>query len=221
MRQLLLVRHGQSEWNREERIQGQSGPGLTDVGRRQAACIAAWLADTVPGAEVVSSDLPRCVETARPVAEELGVGVSVDADLRERDLGDWTGCLVTEVRGAEPERFARWRDGHDVVPEVGGESSEELTGRVVPALASRLDAQGGEGAVVVVTHAGPVWHGTHGLLGLEPGILSGVENAAITEITAQRGERRLRVWNQTAHLPAELSPRRGGSGRRPARVEGR
>lgn len=215
MRHLLLVRHGQSEWNREGRIQGQSGPGLTDVGRRQVRRTVAWLAEVVPGAPVVSSDLTRCVETAEPIAAALGVEPALEEDLRERDLGAWTGRLHEEVREDDPQRFSRWRAGEDVVPEVGGESSSRLTGRVVAVLERLLARLPEDGVVVVVTHAGPVWHGTHGLLGLTPGVLSGVANASATEVTADGEGRRLTAWNQTTHLPVELSPRWGPTGTRP------
>lgn len=215
MRHLLLVRHGQSEWNREGRIQGQSGPGLTDVGRRQVRRIVAWLAEAVPGAPVVSSDLTRCVETAEPIAAALGVEPELEEDLRERDLGAWTGRLHAEVREQDPERFARWRAGEDVVPEIGGESSSRLTARVVAVLERRLAASPESGVVVVVTHAGPVWHGTHGLLGLSPGVLSGVANASATEVSCDGDERRLTAWNQLTHLPASLSPRWCPAGTRP------
>lgn len=205
MRHLLLVRHGQSEWNREHRIQGQAGTGLTDLGTRQVKRAAAWLGASHPDARVVSSDLQRCRETAAPIAASLGVEVDEDRDLRERDFGDWTGRLVDDVEREHADLFARWRQGEDIVPEVGGESSAELSKRVVGALERTLADLPDPGVAVVVTHGGPVWHGTAGFLGLPDDVLGGVANASITELIADESwGRRLNAWNQVAHLPPEM-----------------
>lgn len=222
MRFLLLVRHGQSQWNRERRIQGQAGPGLTDLGRKQAQRTAAWLAETAPDAAVVSSDLPRCVQTATPVAEALGRDLQLRPGLRERDFGDWTGRLVSEVVSEEQERFDRWREGEDVVPEVGGESSPELTERVVAELDDLVAASDPGAVTVAVTHGGPVWHGTHGFVGIPEGSLGGVANASMTELLDDEDwGRRLTAWNQVAHLPAGLHTRLRPSREARAEADGR
>src|SRR5687767_11323336 len=92
---VLLVRHGQSEWNATGRWQGQADPPLTDLGRRQARSAAAALG-TVDA--VFASDLQRASETALIIAGELGVGpVVVDPDLRERDAGEWSGLTRVEI----------------------------------------------------------------------------------------------------------------------------
>jgi len=200
---LVLVRHGQSEWNREHRIQGQSGAGLTDVGHAQARGTAAWVAATHPDAVLVSSDLQRCVETAAPVAEALGVDPRHDSRVRERSFGRWEGCSLDQVRELDPDLWTRWRSGEDVVDQVGGESGAALATRVVSALRDHADRHAGT-TVVVVTHGGPVWHGMHALLDLPFATLGGVGNAAVTELVL--GERGwwCESWNQTAHLPPDL-----------------
>lgn len=95
MTRVLLVRHGQSEWNADGRWQGQADPPLTDLGRAQAhhAARSLGVVDAI-----VSSDLQRAAETAAILAGELGVGpVVLDPDLRERDAGEWSGLTRSEI----------------------------------------------------------------------------------------------------------------------------
>lgn len=205
MRHLVLVRHAQSEWNHERRIQGQSGSGLSATGLAQAGLVGAWLAETYPDARLVSSDLQRCLETAAPFAERLGHEAVPDPGVRERDFGAWSGLLLDEVTARYPQLWTRWRNGEDVVAEVGGESSEDLTTRVTAAYHRILGEAPDGGVVVVVTHGGPVWHGTHALLGLPAGVLGGVANTSVTELASPApGSFVLSAWNQVGHLPPEL-----------------
>src|SRR3954471_3985163 len=96
---LLLVRHGQSEWNAQGRWQGQADPPLTDLGRAQARA-AARSVGSVDG--IFASELQRATETAAIIAEELGLGpVLIDEGLRERDAGAWSGLTRDEIH----ERF--------------------------------------------------------------------------------------------------------------------
>lgn len=95
MTRLLLIRHGQSEWNADGRWQGQADPPLTDLGRAQAhhAARSLGVVDAI-----VASDLQRAAETAAIISEELGVGPLVlDPDLRERDAGEWSGLTRAEI----------------------------------------------------------------------------------------------------------------------------
>lgn len=204
MRRLVLVRHGQSVWNAQRRIQGHSGAGLTDTGTRQAAATAIWLADIHPEARVVSSDLQRCRETASPIGAALAVDVVTDVALRERSFGRWEGKALHEVQAEDADLWDQWRTGTDVVRRVGGESGEDLATRVATAFRRHVDATEDGGTVVVVTHGGPIWHGLHALLDLPWGTLGGVGNASVTELVLDETGSWCESWNQTAHLPAEL-----------------
>jgi probable phosphoglycerate mutase len=146
---ILLARHGETEWNRLGRWQGHADPPLNDAGRAQA------LATQLEGdglAAVYSSDLRRASETARIVADRLGLAVSEDRALREIDVGSWSGLTRDEVRERHPEGFARWLSG-----EIGhdGETREELTERVVEAV-GRIAASHAGDHVLVVTHGGAI-----------------------------------------------------------------
>lgn len=198
MTRLVLVRHGESAWNAERRVQGQGGTGLSELGHAQAQATAAVLARLHAGATLVTSDLQRCLETAAPLGDILGVRPRPEPGLRERDFGTWSGMLVTDVAEHDPQRWERWRRGEDVVAEVGGEDTPTLVARVVATLEALAEQDGS--AVICVTHGGPIWHGTHALLDLPP-VLGGVANCAITEIEYAPERARLVSWNQVAHLP--------------------
>ena len=216
-RTVLLVRHGESVWNAERRIQGQSGSGLTARGHEQVAATAAHVASEHPNATVVVSDLQRTVETVAPLEALLGIEAVRDERLRERNFGRWEGLLSSEVAEQEPERFQRWADGEQVVPEVGGESDETLAARSADVVLDLLDGVPHEGTLVCVTHGGVVHHGTHRLVGLPKGSLGGVANAGVTRLCAvgrpsQDGFRIwLDAWNGDSHLPADLRTRVGGT----------
>lgn len=203
MGRLLLVRHGESIWNRERIVQGQAGPGLTERGHQQASHVGRWLADEVDGdVAFVSSDLVRCRETAAPLADLLGRDPELDAALRERHFGAWQGVTRDELERRDPTLWERFRAREDVIGEAGGESTPVLVERVVP----RLRELAARAAVtVVVTHGGPVWHGTHALLDVAEGLLGPVSNAGVTVLdVAADGHVSLLAWNQVGHLPPAL-----------------
>jgi probable phosphoglycerate mutase len=142
---ILLVRHGQSEWNESGRWQGQADPPLTDLGRAQAQEAARAL-----GAldAIWSSDLQRAVETALVVSEALGVGpVAVDADLRERDAGEWSGLTRAEI----DDRYPGFLAGGTRPP--GWEADESLLARALRVVA-RIGGAVPGGDVLAVTHGG-------------------------------------------------------------------
>jgi probable phosphoglycerate mutase len=150
---LVLVRHGETDWNRDGRIQGQTDVPLNERGRDQAR----QLADTLAGSRfdaVYASNLARARETAEIVAARVGLPVIVDEDLRELDFGAWEGLTGDEIRARWPEAFERWAsvglERYD-----GGESHEQLSTRVLAAT-RRLAAihQGGE--ILLVAHGGPL-----------------------------------------------------------------
>jgi glucosyl-3-phosphoglycerate phosphatase len=206
VRRLVLVRHGESIWNAERRIQGQSCAGLSPRGHAQAAAAAVALAATYPGARLVVSDLQRTRETVAPLEAALGRPAALDSRLRERSFGDWEQRLRTEVAASDPDRWKRWLGGEDVVGEVGGESAAQLTARVRPVLLELLDTTAAGGVTVAVTHGGPVWHGVHDLVGLAHGTFGGVDNASFHEVVRfdVDGPVVLDRWNEVGHVPAHL-----------------
>jgi len=152
---LLLLRHGQSVWNAENRWQGTADPPLSALGERQALRAAAWLADTMPTfGGVAASDLQRSRRTAEIVAEALGLGaVELDAALRERNVGQWSGHTTDEITKRWPGELQAWREGRLARP-PGGEDDESLLARFLPALGRLCD--GDVDSILVVTHGGAI-----------------------------------------------------------------
>src|SRR5687768_8562436 len=147
MTTLLLARHGETDWNRELRIQGSSDIALNELGRQQASALAQELAD-VPLDAIYSSDLSRARETAEAVAATHELQVRLDPRLRERAFGSWEG-LTREDIAELPDRSR-----HD------GESDDEVRERVLEAVQAIADAHPGE-QVLVVAHGGALnalWH---------------------------------------------------------------
>jgi broad specificity phosphatase PhoE len=147
---LVLVRHGETDWNRERRFQGHADTPLNGAGRRQAA----ELADALRGERVTvvyTSPLRRASETASIVAERLGLEARELEALREIDVGDWQGLTIEEVRARYPEQVhAAWHSGWP-----NGETHVEFDARVLPALLD-LDRRHSGERVLGVTHAGPI-----------------------------------------------------------------
>ncbi len=139
MTTLLLVRHGETDWNADGRLQGQTDRPLSDYGRRQARELAAELEDEDLEA-IYASDLSRARETAEIVGERLGLAVVLDPDLREKDWGNWEGLTAVE------------RDRVEFV----GESTEAHQERMLRALRQIAERHPGTGRVLVVTHGGSI-----------------------------------------------------------------
>ena len=149
---VYLARHGQSDWNAEGRWQGNADRPLTELGRQQAEDLAERLAG-VPLDAVYSSDLRRARETAERVAARQGLEVRTRTELREVDVGSWSGLSRPEVEERFPDAFARWRDGGHGWDD--GETYDSMTNRVVAAVLE-IAAAHPDGAVLVVAHGGPI-----------------------------------------------------------------
>jgi broad specificity phosphatase PhoE len=149
---ILLARHGETDWNRDNRFQGHADPPLNATGRAQAADLSAALVD-VPLAAVYSSPLRRAFETAEIAAAPHGLSpLPLDA-LREVDVGSWQGLTRSEIEARFPDQFARWRDYGSGWED--GESYEEMGRRVIGALLELAATHEGE-RILVVSHGGPV-----------------------------------------------------------------
>lgn len=148
MHRLLLVRHGESEWNADGRVQGQGDPPLSAAGRDQARRAAKALQGI--DRSVVSSDLRRAKETAEILAEALGGGpVVTEPSLREIDVGRWTGLTHPEIEALDPREYADWRAGRlKVVPD--GEARAAFLERILRGIGRAADDR----VALVVAHGG-------------------------------------------------------------------
>lgn len=147
---LHFIRHGETEWNAERRIQGQTDVPLSPKGREQARELADRLADASIGA-IWSSDLQRALDTARPLAERLGLEVHVTKALRERDFGDDEGKRDDDVFSLLPQ--SQWLDPDWAHP--NGETRRDVWNRTAAFLDTLLgDPPSDE--IALVTHGGPI-----------------------------------------------------------------
>lgn len=149
---LMIIRHGETEWNRALRFQGQGDSPLTAVGRAQAQALAERLRGTVID-RLVSSDLGRTRETAGYLATATGLTIETDARLRERHYGPFEGLTIPEIKAAHPEAYARFRtdDPDFVLP--GGESHRQHYERNLTFFEDYLAAHPGTTAALVA-HGG-------------------------------------------------------------------
>ncbi|KAH6788251.1 Phosphoglycerate mutase family protein [Perilla frutescens var. hirtella] len=151
--EIVVIRHGETEWNADRRIQGQLDIALNGIGRQQAFALAERLSRESKVDVVYSSDLKRAFETAQMIAESCGVlEVVSDPDLRERHLGDLQGVLFDEAAKINPEAYRAFRSNrNDLEIPGGGESYDQLHNRCTLALQRIAMKHIGE-RVVVVSH---------------------------------------------------------------------
>jgi len=158
MATLVVVRHGETVWNREQRVQGWAPIALTETGRRQADALAATVTDQYAVDRLISSDLRRTLETARPLGRAVDCEPTPDHRWRERDFGVLQGLSYGELFLGYPE-FTLTEVGYTAAearPE-GGESLIEQRDRIIDALTTLVDDMDSDETVVVVTHGGPLY----------------------------------------------------------------
>ena len=146
MAQILLARHGETDWNLDRRVQGHTDVPLNATGIAQARALAEELA-TEPLVAVFSSDLARALDTASAVAARHRLPVTVDPGLREKNFGSWEGLTDTEIEERFPDaRRGLWGDE---------ETTEAVAERAVAAMA-RIRLRHPEGLLLIVSHGGPL-----------------------------------------------------------------
>jgi len=151
----LLVRHGETTWNQENRWQGQADVPLSDAGRAQARLLAQrLLADGRQFHAIYASDLCRAFETAEILGETLRILPNPDIGWREMNIGVWSGLTTTEVIERHTQEWERLRAGEDL-PRGGGETFAQFQSRLLQSAQRLAQRHNGE-QVVIVTHGGAV-----------------------------------------------------------------
>ena len=189
MKKLILVRHGETEWNARKTLQGQSDIDLSERGIAQAKALKRMVEQFEPDTAIVS-DLKRATHTA----QILGwAKAAPDAAWREADLGQWTGRDAKELVAQNPVHYQAWRDGKDAPP--GGESFADFKARIAKALSALQSSQGN---VLVITHGGVVRAVLSHLIGLHPDRIVAVNPASATVIDMSSTPR-LAAYNLTGY----------------------
>ena len=212
---IVAVRHGETAWNVELRMQGQLDVPLNDVGRWQAARVAAALADQ-PFDAIYASDLSRARETAEIAARAQGGAVIADTGLRERCFGVFQGLTFDEVAQRWPEGARRWKQREpDYAPE-GAESLRVFAARGVAAVERLAAAHRGQ-SIAVFTHGGVLdsLYRAAARAPLQAPRSWALGNAAINRLLHTPQGFALVGWNDTAHLEGPpLDESDEGEGRR-------
>jgi probable phosphoglycerate mutase len=221
IRRLVMLRHGQTDFNAGSRMQGQLDSALTDLGRAQAVAAAEVLGKLQP-LLIVSSDLHRAYDTAIKLGERTGLKVWVDERLRETHLGDWQGMTHTQIDAEAPGARLAWREDATWAPH-GGESRVDVAARSVPLVVELVSREPEWGnpeepgrPVVLVAHGGLIAALSAALLKLPVGnwpILGGMGNASWVQLSGHSDDAgadfaairwRLDVWNASAQVANDV-----------------
>jgi probable phosphoglycerate mutase len=198
--ELVAIRHGETVWNTQGLQQGQVDSDLTDLGRAQARA----LADRLTGGQfdgLYSSDLGRAVETARIIADRVGLDVETDLRLRERNLGILQGSSLRQFEHEHPEEYARFRSGDPDYVIPSGESARQRHERCV-ACTTELAGRHAGRRVLIVTHGGILDSFFRHALELPLTVRRrfSLFNASINSFTVTDGQWRLKSWGHVDHL---------------------
>ena len=201
---IIAIRHGETAWNVDTRIQGQLDIPLSANGRWQAERLSAALRNE-PIKAIYASDLARAWETAQYVAQATGVALTEEIGLRERGFGDFEGKTFAEIAELLPEQSVRWRKRDPAFAPAGGESLIDLTSRVLTAV-HRVAAQHPGELIALVAHGGvmDVLYRAATHLDIQAPRTWTLGNAAINRLLYNGQHLSLVGWADTAHLENDV-----------------
>lgn len=200
MTDLIFIRHGETDWNRQQRFQGQIDVPLNPTGHEQARRLAQALAGERFDL-LISSDLQRARETAMPLERVHAKPVLAQAGLREQSFGVLEGMDVAGIKSRHPQLWAQWlrHDAHYALPD--GESTRQFHARVVSAVRELATAHGDK-TLVLVTHGGVLdmlWRTVHGLP-LHGARECAIPNTGINRLRWRAGTLDIVRWAEDEHL---------------------
>ncbi|MAF02926.1 histidine phosphatase family protein [Herbaspirillum huttiense] len=207
MTDILLIRHGETDWNVDKRLQGHIDIGLNEAGQRQVLALGEALAGEGIDA-VFASDLQRARDTAQAVAGAAGLAVQIDAGLRERCYGGFEGLRHTEIEARYPEAYRQWKarepDFRYPAGERIAETMREFYERSVAAV-QRVLASGRYRKVAIVTHGGVlecVHHWASQTSFAQPRSFD-IFNASVNRLHWDGERAHIRSWGEIGHLQRE------------------
>ena len=207
MTRFLFIRHGETDWNRQQRFQGQIDVPLNATGMAQAARVAERLAADRHDA-LFSSDLQRARETAAPLGAAWRMPPLALPGFREQNFGVLEGLDVPTIQARHPDLWQRWLEHRADFALPGGESLRQFHARVMAAVHELAAAHAGA-RLAVVTHGGVLdmlWRSAHGL-SLDGLRACEIPNAGLNRLRWVDGALKVEVWADATHLaePAGLS----------------
>jgi broad specificity phosphatase PhoE len=200
MLEIVLVRHGETDWNVGEVFRGRADVDLNENGRRQAELLGEYLSSEKIDF-VYSSPLQRAVKTAAVVAAHNDLEVNSISNLIDFDFGEWQGMSLKEVKAQYPELYRDWTDTPEQVRVPGGECLEDVSGRAMSFVEDAV-MRCGDGRIVFVSHRVVCKVLICGLLGMDnshfPGIR--IDNCGVTRFDCGDGRLVLTMHNDTSFL---------------------
>lgn len=201
MLKLLLIRHGETDWNFQQKNQGQTDIPLNETGKQQSNLLNSHL-QTKKIDFIYSSDLVRCIETANKIAEQHTIDVIQDIRLRERNYGKWEGLTPEEIQTSDYDNFMKYHLDPAMYSPSGGETGIEVFSRVTYFLSEILNKHK-NGNIAIVSHGGTIAYLISALLHATPSTASSLrfDNCSITEVHClENGRKKLIRFNDTSHL---------------------
>ena len=200
MTDFLFIRHGETDWNRQQRFQGQIDVPLNEAGQRQARRLGERLA-TEPADHLISSDLQRAQQTAAPLAAAWQAPATLVPGLREQRFGVLEGLDVPTIQTRHPDLWAQWLEHRADFALPGGESLRQFHTRVIVAVKALAEAYPGR-RLAVVTHGGVLdmlWRTAHGLA-LDGLRTCDIPNTGLNHLRWHQGTLDIVRWADASHL---------------------
>ncbi|MBI2863812.1 MAG: histidine phosphatase family protein [Chloroflexi bacterium] len=199
--EIVLIRHGQTEWNRVERFRGRVDIPLNATGVAQAAAVASRIARQFRPAAIYSGPLSRTVRTAEPVAEATGLTVQILQGLIDIDCGGWHRLTPEEAEASYPEEYALWLSKPQLAHIPGGETLDAVRARAMAALEEVAEAHRGQ-TIVLVSHKVVCKVLLCAVLGLDNSHFWNIEqdNGAMSILEHLAGTHLVKLMNDTCHL---------------------
>ena len=209
MTELILIRHGETDWNRELRFQGHVDAPLNAVGLEQARRLGLRLAGEVAHL-LVCSDLVRTQQTALPISQQslypFARNLVLEPALREQNFGAVDGMRIDDIKAQHPDAWAQWTQFQAEYAFAGGESARQFHARVMAAVQGLVQSHPGQ-TVVVVTHGGvlDMIYRTARALPLSGPRQSAIPNAGLNRVRIEGEKIDILTWADTQHLADMLA----------------
>ena len=198
---LLIVRHGQTAWNKEERFRGRTDLPLDETGRQQAEVVARRIAAAYQPVAILASPLQRALQTATAIARPLGLQVAPEESLLDLDYGDFAGLSPAEAEAQYPDLYRSWLNVPHVMRFPHGESLDDVRQRITDLVGGLKMVHANE-QVVLVTHLVVCRVLLCSLLGIHNGYFNHfrVDPASLTVFELDESQAVLVTTNDTCHL---------------------
>jgi probable phosphoglycerate mutase len=205
MLELFMVRHGQTDFSRENRFCGSIDPPLNDIGKRMADALGAAYG-TKGWTAIYCSPSTRARQTAEPLATRAGITPTLDEGLREIAYGEWESMRHEDVKAKWPDAYAYWSADTASRGTPGGETAFQVAARAAPVI-ERIRTKHTEGRILLVSHKATIRILTCALLGMDVRLFRdriGQPVAALTRFEIKKTGPMLTLLGDVSHLPADL-----------------